>query len=194
MKLYFAQKENDGYFSQYAQNLKTGFILFMQIVDYPLTKLSVDFGSDTRNTSVNRPNGQNQRWCNADHCTEDSTSSRRPDDDAVPAQREEIPQQDQCTQSSGSWQHSWACTERLCSGTHWCLHRHFQHLTKPGCCPHMLQSYHHHSSPKEVISILLQWLPSSSTHSYSHEVLWTVSHAAHQVCPPPLPGPLPVCI
>ncbi len=109
------------------------------------------------------------------------------DDDAVPAQREEIPQQDQCTQSSGSWQHSWACTERLCSGTHWCLHRHFQHLTKPGCCPHMLQSYHHHSSPKEVISILLQWLPSSSTHSYSHEVLWTVSHAAHQVCPPPPP-------
>ncbi len=75
----------------------------------------------------------------------------------------------------------------------WCLHRHFQHLTKPGCCPHMLQSYHHHSSPEEVISILLQWLPSSSTHSYSHEVLWTVSHAAHQVCPPPLPGPLPVC-
>ncbi len=89
---------------------------------------------------------------------------------------------------------TWACTERLCSGTHWCLHRHFQHLTKPGCCPHMLQSYHHHSSPEEVISILLQWLPSSSTHSYSHEVLWTVSHAAHQVCPPPLPGPLPVCI
>ncbi len=74
------------------------------------------------------------------------------------------------------------------------FHRHFQHLTKPGCCPHMLQSYHHHSSPEEVISILLQWLPSSSTHSYSHEVLWTVSHAAHQVCPPPLPGPLPVCI
>ncbi len=36
------------------------------------------------------------------HCTEDSTSSRRPDDDTVPAQREEIPQQDQCTQSSGS--------------------------------------------------------------------------------------------
>ncbi len=119
------------------------------------------------------------------HCTEDSTSSRRPDDDAVPAQREEIPQQDQCTQSSGSWQHSWACTERLCSGTHWCLHRHFQHLTKPGCCPHMLQSYHHHSSPEEVISILLQWLPSSSTHSYSHEVLWTVSHAAHQSVLPP---------
>ncbi len=59
---------------------------------------------------------------------------------------------------------------------------------------HMLQSYHHHSSPEEVISILLQWLPSSSTHSYSHEVLWTVSHAAHQVCPPPLPGPLPVCL
>ncbi len=76
-------------------------------------------------------------------------------------------------------------TERLCSGTHWCLHRHFQHLTKPGCCPHMLQSYHHHSSPEEVISILLQWLPSSSTHSYSHEVLWTASSATHQVCPPP---------
>ncbi len=36
-----------------------------------------------------------------------------------------------------------------------------------------------------VISILLQWLPSSSTHSYSHEVLWTASHATHQVCPPP---------
>ncbi len=70
-------------------------------------------------------------------------------------------------------------------GTHWCLHRHFQHLTKSGCCPHMLQSYHHHSSPDEVISILLQWLPSSSTHSYSHEVLWTASHATHQVCPPP---------
>ncbi len=121
------------------------------------------------------------------HCTEDSTSSRRPGDDAVPGQREEIPQQDQCTQSSGSWQHSWACTERLCSGTHWCLHRHFQHLTKPGCCPHMLQSYHHHSSPEEVISILLQWLPSSSTRSYSHEVLWTASHATHQVCPPPPP-------
>ncbi len=34
--------------------------------------------------------------------------------------------------------------------------RHFQHLTKSGCCPHMLQSYHHHSSPEEVISILLQ--------------------------------------
>ncbi len=82
----------------------------------------------------------------------------------------------------------------LCSGTHWCLHRHFQHLTKSGCCPHMLQSYHHHSSPEEVISILLQWLPSSSTHSYSHEVLWTASHATHQICPPPLPGPLPVCI
>ncbi len=47
----FAQKENDGYFSQYAQNLKPGFILFIQIVDYPLTKLSVDFGSDTRNAS-----------------------------------------------------------------------------------------------------------------------------------------------
>ncbi len=106
-------------------------------------------------------------------CTEDYTSSRRPGDVAVPRQREEIPQQDQCTQSSGSWQHSWACTERLCSGTHWCLHRHFQHLTKSGCCPHMLQSYHHHSSPEEVISILLQWLPSSSTHSYSHAVLWT---------------------
>ncbi len=113
------------------------------------------------------------------HCTEDSTSSRRPGDDAVPGQREEIPQQDQCTQSSGSWQHSWACTERLCSGTHWCLHRHFQHLTKSGCCPHMLQSYHHHSSPEEVISILLQWQPSSSTHSYSHEVLWLASHAMH---------------
>lgn len=37
-------------FPQYAQNLKPGFILFMQIVDYPLTKLSVDFGSDTRNS------------------------------------------------------------------------------------------------------------------------------------------------
>ncbi len=128
------------------------------------------------------------------HCTEDSTSSRRPGDDAVPEQREEIPQLDQCTQSSGSWQHSWACTERLCSGTHWCLHRHFQHITKSGCCPHMLQSYHHHSSHEEVISILFQWLPSSSTHSYSHEVLWTASHATHQVCPPPLPGTLPVCI
>lgn len=46
MKLYFAQKEN-GYFSQYAQNLKTGFILFMQIVDYPLTKLSVDLTQET---------------------------------------------------------------------------------------------------------------------------------------------------
>ncbi len=126
--------------------------------------------------------------------TYNNTSSRQPGDDTVPGQREEIPQQDQCTQSSGSWQHSWACTERLCSGTHWCLHRHFQHLTKPGCCPHMLQSYHHHSSPEEVISILLQWLPSNSTHSYSHEVLWTASHATHQVCPPPLPGPLPVCI
>ncbi len=34
--------------------------------------------------------------------------------------------------------------------------RHLQHLTKSGCCPHMLQSYHHHSSPEEVISILLQ--------------------------------------
>ncbi len=56
------------------------------------------------------------------------------------------------------------------SGTHWCLHRHFQHLTKSDCCPHMLQSYHHHSSPEEVISILLQWLPSSSTYSYHHEV------------------------
>ncbi len=128
------------------------------------------------------------------HCTEDSTSSRRPGDDAVLGQREEIPQQDQCTQSSGFWQHSWACTERLCSGTHWCLHRHLQHLSKSGCCPHMLQSYHHHSSPEEVISILLQWLPSSSTHSYSHELLWTASHATHQVCPPPIPGPLPVCI
>ncbi len=93
-----------------------------------------------------------------------------------------------------SWQHSWACTERLCSGTHWCLHRHFQHLTKSDCCPHMLQSYHHHSSPEKVISILLQWLPSSSTYSYHHEVLWMASHATHQVCPPPLPGPLPVCI
>lgn len=60
MKLYFAQKENDGYFSQNAQNLKTGFTLFMQIVDYPLTKLLVDFGCDTENASVNRPNGQNQ--------------------------------------------------------------------------------------------------------------------------------------
>ncbi len=59
------------------------------------------------------------------HCTEGSTSSRRPGDNAVPGQREEIPQQDQCTQSSRSWQHSWACTERLCSGTHWCFHRHF---------------------------------------------------------------------
>ncbi len=118
------------------------------------------------------------------HCTEDSTSSRRPGDDAVLGQREEIPQQDQCTQSSGSLQHSWACTERLCSGTHWCLHRHLQHLTKSGCCPHMLQSYHHHSSPEEVIPILLQWLLSSSTHSYSHEELWTASHATHQVCPP----------
>ncbi len=55
----------------------------------------------------------------------------------------------------------------------------------------MLQSYHHHSSPEEVISILLQRLPSSSTHSYSNEVLWTASHATHQVCPPPLLGPLP---
>ncbi len=78
--------------------------------------------------------------------------------------------------------------------SHWCLHRHFQHLTESGCCPHMLQSYHHHSSPEEVISILLQWLPSSSTYSYSYEVLWTASHATHQICPPPLPGPLPVCI
>ncbi len=80
------------------------------------------------------------------------------------------------------------CVLRDCA-THWCLHRHFQHLTKPGCCPHMLQSYHHHSSPEEVISILLQWLPSSSTHSYSHEVLWTASHATHQttsVLPPSL--------
>ncbi len=96
--------------------------------------------------------------------------------------------------TSGHRGYEWACTERLCSGTHWCLHRHFQHLTKPGCCPHTLQSYHHHSSPEEVISILLQWLPSSSTHSYHHEVLWTTSHAPHQVCPPPLPGPLPVCL
>ncbi len=123
-----------------------------------------------------------------------STSSWRTGEDAVPGQCEEIPQQDQCTQSPGSWQHSWACTERLCSETHQCLHRHFQHLTKSGCCPHMLQSYHHHSSPEDVVSILLQWLPSSSTYSYSHEVLWTASHAPHQVCPPPLPGPLPVCI
>ncbi len=68
-----------------------------------------------------------------------TSSSRRPGDDAVLGQREEIPQQDQCTQSSRAWQHSWACTERLCSGTHWCLHRHLQHLTKSGCCPHMLQ-------------------------------------------------------
>lgn len=28
---------------------KIGFILFMHNVDYPLTKLLVDFGSDTRN-------------------------------------------------------------------------------------------------------------------------------------------------
>ncbi len=123
-----------------------------------------------------------------------STSSRRPGDDAVPGQREEIPQQDQCTQSPGSWQHSWACTERQCRGTHRYLHRHFQNLAKSGCCPHMLQGYHHHSSPEEVISILLQWLPAIHTHSYPHEVLWTTSHAPHQVCPPPLPGPLPVCI
>ncbi len=98
------------------------------------------------------------------------------------------------TQSSGSWQHSWACDWETCSGTHWCLHRHLQHLTKSGCCPHMLQSYHHHSSPEEVISILLQWLPSSSTHSYSHEVLWTASHATHQVCPPPPPWTPSSCI
>ncbi len=119
-----------------------------------------------------------------------STSSWRTGEDAVPGQCEEIPQQDQCTQSPGSWQHSWACTERLCSGTHQCLHRHFQHLTKSGCCPHMLQSYHHHSSPEEVVSILLQWLPSSSTYSYSHEVLWTASHAVSHhiksVLPPSL--------
>ncbi len=81
----------------------------------------------------------------------------------------------------------WWLIQEVISGTHWCLHRHLQHLTKSGCCPHMLQSYHHHSSPEEVISILLQWLPSSSTHSYSHEVLWTASHATHQVCPPPPP-------
>ncbi len=122
------------------------------------------------------------------HCTENSTSSRRPGDDAVPEQCEEIPQQDQCTKKLRVLT-TFLGTERLCSGTHWCLQRHFQHLAKSGCCPHMLQSYHHHSSPEEVISILLQWLPSSSTHSYSHEVLWTASHATHQVCPPPLPGP-----
>ncbi len=28
----------------------------------------------------------------------------------------------------------------LCSGTHWCFHRHFQHLTKSGCCPHMVKA------------------------------------------------------
>ncbi len=29
-------------------------------------------------------------------------------------------------------------------------------LSQAGCCPHMLQSYHYHSSLEEVISILLQ--------------------------------------
>ncbi len=32
-----------------------------------------------------------------------------------------------------------------------------------GCFPHMLQGYHYHSSPEEVISILLQWLPAIHT-------------------------------
>ncbi len=128
------------------------------------------------------------------HCTEDSTSSRRPGDDAVTGQRGEIPQQDQCTQSSGSWQHSWACTERLCSGTHWCLHRHFQHLTKSGCCPHMLQSYHHHSSPKEVISSCFNdYRPIALTPILMKCFERLVMHHIKSV-PPPLPGPLPVCI
>ncbi len=99
-------------------------------------------------------------------------------------QCEEIPQKDQHMKSSGSWPHSWVCTERLCRGTHWCLHKHFQHH-------HKLQSYHHHSSPEEVVSLLLQWLPSICIYSHPHEVLWTASHAPHQVCP--LPS-LPVCI
>ncbi len=49
----------------------------------------------------------------------------------------------------------------------------------------MLQSYHHHSSPEEVISTLLQWLPSSSTHSYSHEVLWRLVMQHIKSVPPP---------
>ncbi len=37
--------------------------------------------------------------------------------------------------------------------------------------------------PGHVLRGLLQ------SHSYSHEVLWTASHATHQVCPPPPPPP-----
>ncbi len=81
----------------------------------------------------------------------------------------------------------WSCTERLCGGTHRYLHRHFQHLTKSvtlQSLSHMLQSYRHHSS---------QWLPSSCTYPYPHEVLWTVSHASHlHLATFEPPTPLPV--
>ncbi len=129
------------------------------------------------------------------HCTEDSTSSRRPDDDAVPATAWGDPSAGfNARKAPGPWQHSWACTERLCSGTHWCLHRHFQHLTKPGCCPHMLSKLPPSFRPEEVISILLNDYRPVALTPILMKCFERFSHAAHQVCPPPLPGPLPVCI
>ncbi len=97
-------------------------------------------------------------------------SSRRPDDDAVPARVRRSLRQDQCTQSSGSWQHSWACTERLCSGTHWCLTDIFNISLSQAVVPTCFKATTIFQSRRSHLH-LLQWLPSSSTHSYSHEVL-----------------------
>ncbi len=128
------------------------------------------------------------------HCTEDSTSSRRPGDDAVPGQCEEIPQQDQCTQSPGSWQHSWVCTERLCSGTHRCLHRHFQHLAKSGCCPTCFKATTIIPVPKKSSpSCFNDYRPVALTPILMKCFERLVMHHIKSVLPP-LPGPLPVCI
>lgn len=34
------------------------------------------------------------------------------------------------------------------------IHRHLQHISEPGCCPHMPQNTHHHPCAQEVISLM----------------------------------------
>lgn len=58
--------------------------------------------------------------------------------------------------------------------------RHLQHLAESGCCPSMPQTHHRYPRPKEVITHLFPWLPSSCTRHHLHEGLRTASHAISQ--------------
>lgn len=70
---------------------------------------------------------------------------------------------------------TWLCPERLCYGARWCPHWHLQLLAEPSCC--------------QRASKLLQWPLAGRTLLHLHKVLQVARHAAHQVHPPPCPGP-----